>query len=103
MESGRIFRVRPVIFVAVAQLPDAKAQSREDEDVLCAFATLRWFFMDDMTAHTIVSTDWLDQNLGSPGLRVLDASWYLPATGRDAWSEYLTAHIPGRSSLISTC
>jgi thiosulfate/3-mercaptopyruvate sulfurtransferase len=51
--------------------------------------------MDDMTAHTIVSTDWLDQNLGSPGLRVLDASWYLPATGRDAWREYLTAHIPG--------
>jgi thiosulfate/3-mercaptopyruvate sulfurtransferase len=44
---------------------------------------------------TIVSTDWLADHLPSPNLRVVDASWYLPATGRDAWNEYLAGHIPG--------
>jgi len=44
---------------------------------------------------TIVSTAWLADNLRSPDLRVVDASWYLPAAGRDAWNEYLDGHIPG--------
>ncbi len=43
----------------------------------------------------VVSTDWLAKHLGEPDLIVLDASWYLPSSGRDALSEYLTAHIPG--------
>jgi thiosulfate/3-mercaptopyruvate sulfurtransferase len=45
--------------------------------------------------RNIVSTQWLADHLHSPDLRVVDASWYLPATGRDAWNEYLAAHIPG--------
>jgi thiosulfate/3-mercaptopyruvate sulfurtransferase len=43
----------------------------------------------------VVSTSWLAARLGSPGLRVVDASWYLPGTGRDATREYIEAHIPG--------
>lgn len=43
----------------------------------------------------LVSTAWLAERLGRPGLRVLDTSWYLPATGRDAVAEYAAAHIPG--------
>ena len=43
----------------------------------------------------IVSTDWLASHLGDPHLRVLDASWYLPTSGRDAHGEYRQAHIPG--------
>ncbi len=43
----------------------------------------------------VVSTDWLAARLGEPGLRVLDASWYLPGSGRDVRAEYLEAHIPG--------
>lgn len=43
----------------------------------------------------IVSTEWLAGHLGDPHLRVLDASWYLPTSGRDARGEYLMAHIPG--------
>ena len=43
----------------------------------------------------LVSTDWLAQRLGRPRLRVLDASWYLPAAGRDPAAEYSAAHIPG--------
>jgi thiosulfate/3-mercaptopyruvate sulfurtransferase len=43
----------------------------------------------------LVTTDWLAANLGAPGLVILDGSFYLPATGRDAAAEYLAGHIPG--------
>lgn len=43
----------------------------------------------------LVSTDWLAARLGSPRLKVVDGSWYLPGSGRDAAAEYLTGHIPG--------
>ncbi|MEI4473440.1 3-mercaptopyruvate sulfurtransferase [Frigidibacter sp. MR17.24] len=49
--------------------------------------------MDDPT--TLVSTDWLEAHLRDPDLRVLDASWYLPAMARDARAEYDARHIPG--------
>jgi thiosulfate/3-mercaptopyruvate sulfurtransferase len=45
--------------------------------------------------RTLVSTDWLAAHLKDPDLRVLDASWYLPDSGRDAAAEYAAAHIPG--------
>ncbi len=44
---------------------------------------------------SLVSTDWLARHLRDPDLRVLDASWYLPAMNRDAKAEYSAAHIPG--------
>ena len=43
----------------------------------------------------LVSTSWLQSNLGSPDLRILDASWYLPDAGRHPLNEYLNGHIPG--------
>jgi thiosulfate/3-mercaptopyruvate sulfurtransferase len=43
----------------------------------------------------LVSTAWLAERLGGPALRVLDASWYLPAAGRNAAAEYADGHIPG--------
>ena len=43
----------------------------------------------------LVSTDWLAEHLGDPGLVVLDGSWHMPADGRDAKTEYAAAHIPG--------
>jgi thiosulfate/3-mercaptopyruvate sulfurtransferase len=42
-----------------------------------------------------VSTEWLAARLGFSGIRVVDASWYLPGTRRDAAAEYREAHIPG--------
>lgn len=45
--------------------------------------------------QTLVSTDWLARHLGSPDIRILDASWYLPDAGRDPRSEFAAAHIPG--------
>lgn len=44
---------------------------------------------------TLVSTSWLEDHLKDPDLRVIDASWYLPAMGRNARAEYEEAHIPG--------
>jgi thiosulfate/3-mercaptopyruvate sulfurtransferase len=43
----------------------------------------------------LVTTDWLAANLGATGLVILDGSFHLPATGRDAAAEYLAGHIPG--------
>lgn len=43
----------------------------------------------------LVSTDWLAQHLGEPGLTIVDCSWHMPATGRSGRAEYLDAHIPG--------
>jgi thiosulfate/3-mercaptopyruvate sulfurtransferase len=44
---------------------------------------------------SLVSTQWLASELGSPDLVVVDASNHLPAAGRDARAEYLEGHIPG--------
>lgn len=43
----------------------------------------------------VVDPDWLVAHLKTPGLSIVDASWYLPSQGRDAKAEYETAHIPG--------
>ncbi len=43
----------------------------------------------------IIDADWLVDHLDTPGLSIIDASWYLPAQGRDARAEYDAAHIPG--------
>ncbi|TPG39576.1 3-mercaptopyruvate sulfurtransferase [Sphingomonas koreensis] len=44
---------------------------------------------------SLVTTDWLADNLSAPDLRVLDASYFLPEHGRDAADEYRAGHIPG--------
>ncbi len=51
--------------------------------------------MDTHASDSLVSTDWLDQNLASPGLVILDASRHLPAAGRDPAAEFRDAHIRG--------
>ena len=44
---------------------------------------------------TLVSTDWLAAHLRDPDLRILDASWFMPGSDRDAKAGYAGAHIPG--------
>jgi thiosulfate/3-mercaptopyruvate sulfurtransferase len=43
----------------------------------------------------LVTTDWLAGRLGAPDLAVVDGSYYLPGMNRDAYTEYLAAHVPG--------
>ena len=45
--------------------------------------------------RVLVSTDWLGAHLKDPDLRILDASFFLPGSGRDPKSEYAACHIPG--------
>ncbi len=44
---------------------------------------------------SLVSTQWLADHLGEPGLTVVDSSWHMPATGRVGRDEYVQAHVPG--------
>ena len=43
----------------------------------------------------LVSTEWLASELGAPDLRVIDASIFLPGSGRDGFTEFQAEHIPG--------
>jgi len=45
--------------------------------------------MDDL-----VSTDWLAQNVAQADLVPVDASWFMPASGRSGQDEFLSSHIP---------
>ncbi len=43
----------------------------------------------------LVSTQWLADNLGMPGMVLLDASHHLPTAARDAAADFAAGHIPG--------
>ena len=51
--------------------------------------------MSENTSLFVVSFDWLQQRLCETNLRIVDASWYLPAQNRDAKTEFAAARIPG--------
>jgi thiosulfate/3-mercaptopyruvate sulfurtransferase len=51
--------------------------------------------MAGMGSRALVDTAVLAAQLGTPGLKVVDATWFLPTTARDARREYAEAHIPG--------
>ena len=44
---------------------------------------------------SLVSVAWLRQQLGHEDLVIFDASWHMPATGRDGFKEWQQEHIPG--------
>jgi thiosulfate/3-mercaptopyruvate sulfurtransferase len=44
---------------------------------------------------SLVSTDWLAKHLDEPDLIIVDASWFMPASGREGREEFLERHIPG--------
>ncbi|HEU0100154.1 MAG TPA: 3-mercaptopyruvate sulfurtransferase [Allosphingosinicella sp.] len=44
---------------------------------------------------SLVTTDWLERELGAGDLRVIDSTLFLPSDSRDARSEYEAEHIPG--------
>jgi thiosulfate/3-mercaptopyruvate sulfurtransferase len=43
----------------------------------------------------LVSTEWLEKELGAHDLRIVDATHFLPTDDRDARAEYEEEHIPG--------
>jgi len=44
---------------------------------------------------SLVTTEWLANEMGASDLRIVDASWHMPASGRNGLEEYLVGHIPG--------
>lgn len=51
---------------------------------------------DDTNMSPFVkSPDWLKDHLTDENIRIVDASWFLPAQNRNAKEEYTQAHIPG--------
>lgn len=50
----------------------------------------------------LVTTEWLAHNLEDPGIVVLDCSWYLPETGKQAIDDFRAGHIPGSRFLDLT-
>ncbi|GIS24449.1 MAG: hypothetical protein CM15mP125_1360 [Gammaproteobacteria bacterium] len=53
-------------------------------------------------SNTFISPAALLSQLESVDVTVVDASWYLPAEGRDPKAEFLASRIPGAQFLIST-
>jgi len=51
--------------------------------------------MDRNPTDPLVSTSWLAAHLDAPDVRIVDASWFMPGTDRDAKAEFAAAHIPG--------
>ncbi len=51
--------------------------------------------MTYVNLDALVETDWLAANLSDPKVKVLDSSYHLPGTGRDAETEFSDRHIPG--------
>ena len=47
------------------------------------------------TTTPLVSTQWLNDHLSAPDIRIVDASWYLASANRDPKVEYREGHIPG--------
>jgi thiosulfate/3-mercaptopyruvate sulfurtransferase len=43
----------------------------------------------------LVSTEWLAEHLRAPDIAIVDASWHLPAAGRNAKQEFRDGRIPG--------
>ncbi|WP_417415596.1 3-mercaptopyruvate sulfurtransferase [Hoeflea sp.] len=43
----------------------------------------------------VVSFDWLKSRIGETGIKIVDASWYLPAQKRDGATEFAASRIPG--------
>ena len=51
--------------------------------------------MSDHDREMLVEPAQLSSQLDAPDLRIVDASWYLPAAGRDGRAEYEAGHLPG--------
>ena len=51
--------------------------------------------MEYTNPDALVSTEWLAEHMSAPDIRIVDATSFLPGTGRNARAEYRACHIPG--------
>jgi thiosulfate/3-mercaptopyruvate sulfurtransferase len=50
---------------------------------------------DATVMESLVSTEWLANEMGASDLRIVDCTKHMPDTGRDPLAEYEAGHIPG--------
>jgi len=51
--------------------------------------------MNPSADDPMVTTDWLAEHLDDPDVIIVDATWFMPGTPRDARAEHAERHIPG--------
>ena len=51
--------------------------------------------MSYVNSSSLVSTEWLAEHASAPDVRIVDASWHMPAANRNPRAEYDAEHIPG--------
>lgn len=51
--------------------------------------------MNYVNPDALVSTEWLEEHLRAPDVRIVDASYYMKVQNRNAREEYEAEHIPG--------
>lgn len=51
--------------------------------------------MTELPSPVLVSTEWLAMHLDADDIAIIDGTWFLPDTGRDALEEFQKQHIPG--------
>ena len=51
--------------------------------------------MNNPLSDALVSTQWLADHIDAPDVRVVDASYYMPAQNKNARDLYNAQHIPG--------
>ncbi len=51
--------------------------------------------MEYVNSSSLVSTEWLADHFSAPDVKIVDASWYMPATKRNPRIEFESEHIPG--------
>jgi len=47
------------------------------------------------SGSSLVTSTWLQANITSPTVKIIDATWHLPGGDRDALQEYAAGHLPG--------
>ena len=75
----------------------ARVSNGETEDVSLRAPVPSVPAEPDPGVPSLVDSAWLKEKLGNqgPDLRVVDASWHMPMTGRKGAEEHKTEHIPG--------
>jgi thiosulfate/3-mercaptopyruvate sulfurtransferase len=51
--------------------------------------------MSEEILDALVSTDWLEEHLGDPNLKILDCTWHHVSTNLDGRTQYRGRHLPG--------
>jgi thiosulfate/3-mercaptopyruvate sulfurtransferase len=51
--------------------------------------------VNPMTDDPMISTEWLAAHMDDPNVVIVDATWYMPGSGKDARAEHAEKHIPG--------